>query len=126
MATIHGWFTKYFKSFRKFRQNRLGHNFAFSKKSLFSIVNISFKISRIQFAWFYFAQIVDLVYYPVLVVLKKNPNNSIDDYISYNQNFGSFIYLLIRNIFTIIQNIESTIFCKFLPGYFIYVKAIKK
>lgn len=124
--TLHGYFTKYYKPFRNFRKQRLGHNFAFSKESFLQLLTDGFKVKKIQCGWFLLAQAIDLIYYPLLAKLGKNPNESLDYQITYKKNIFSIFMKFVRNILTLLLNLESQICRNLYRGWFIYVKAYKK
>lgn len=126
MQTLHGYFTKYIKSFRGFRKRRLGHNFAFSHESFLQLLAPRFNILKIQSGWFFLAQAIDIFYYPLLAKLGKSPDENIDNLIAYKKNVFSKIMKLARSVVTLLLNLESYVCRNLYRGWFIYVKAYKK
>lgn len=124
--TIHGQLTR-FRRFRSHRKERCGHNFAYSKKSFLELVRKpGFKIESLALDWFYFAQLVDIFYYPILQLMGKSPEFTLEQLSFKDNSFNSRAIRILRTFFTILQNIESAL-TSFMPiGFFAYIKARKK
>jgi ubiquinone/menaquinone biosynthesis C-methylase UbiE len=123
-STIHGQLTR-FKSFRKHRENRCGHIHAFSKSSLLGLIRkAGFKIEKVSYDWFYFTQAVDVIYYPLLALTGKGPEFTLKQY-SQGKTLGAKAAKYLRTVFTILENIESTLTRKFPVGFFVYIRAKK-
>lgn len=124
LSVIHGLFTK-FKFFRAHRLKYLGHIHAFNKKTLRRLIKRpGFKIQSEKYGWFYIAQLIDIAYYPLLVLLNRRPEENLGVYSKQNGLMPS-VMKISKNILSLIQNIESSI-NNFPVGFFVYVKAIKK
>lgn len=126
LTTIHGLLTR-FKFFRNHRKNRCGHNHAFTKKSLTELVEkAGFRVERIVLTWFYFAQFVDVIYYPLLALSGKGPEFTLKRFSRKRQSFFAKVIWNLRATFTILVNLESTL-TGFIPlGFLAYVKAKKR
>jgi len=117
LTTLHGWLTLWPK-FRRHRKERCGHNFAFSKKSLLSLLKQSgFKIESVTLDWFYLTQLIDLLYYPILQSLGRPPEFNLEE--------SAGLVHTIRKLAILVQNIESTLTLSIPLGWFAYVKAVK-
>lgn len=100
-TTIHGWLARLPK-FRQHRKERCGHNYAFSKKSLLSLIKQSgFKIESVTLDWFYLTQLIDVLYYPILQSLGRPPE--------FNLEGSSGMVQPIRKLAIILQNLESAL-----------------
>lgn len=124
--TIHG-FLSHFKFFRNHRKERCGHNFAFSKKSFLKLIKKNgFNIELVNTTWFIFAQIIDIIYYPILEYFGNKPEETINKYISDNINFTSKLLKYLRSIITLITKFESALIKPFNIGFYVFVSAEKK
>lgn len=124
--TIHGQLTR-FKRFRNHRKERCGHNFAYSKKSFLELVKRpGFKIESLTLDWFYFAQLVDIFYYPTLQLMGKGPEFTLEQFSFKDNSFNSKVVRNLRTFFTILENIESVLTLPIPIGFFSYIKAKKE
>jgi len=123
-ATLHGQLTR-FKSFRQHRKKRLGHNFAFSKKSLTQLLNkAGFRVERVVLDWFYFAQLVDTVYYPLVALSGQGPEFTLKKYIAEKSTFSDIVSGF-KKLITLIINVESDLTFNIPLGFLAYIKAFK-
>jgi ubiquinone/menaquinone biosynthesis C-methylase UbiE len=124
--TIHSFFTRFIPGFREMRKNRLGHTIAFSEKDLLKMAKKDgFRIVTRTIDWFYFKQIVDIVYYPFLMFFGKGPEFTVDKLISNKKTFTSKFLDILRSLEAFIENLESELMRGFPYGFFIYVRAKK-
>ena len=126
LTTIHGWLTRYVKPFRNHRKARCGHIHAFSKKTLLKLIKkAGFKVERVNLDWFYFTQLVDVIYYPLLAMTRKGPEHTINHYIRTSRSPSVIILKYIRAGFNLIKNVESTLTDGLSVGFFAYIRARK-
>jgi len=124
--TIHSFFTCFMPGFREMRKNRLGHTTAFSEKNLLKMAKKDgFRIVSRTIDWFYFKQIVDIIYYPFLMFFGKGPEFTVDKLISNKKTFTSKFLDILRSLEAFIENLESELMRGFPYGFFIYVRAKK-
>jgi len=123
-ATIHGQLRN-FSRFRQHRKERLGHNYAFSKKSLVQLLNkAGFEVEKVVLDWFYFAQLVDIVYYPLLLLTGKGPEFTLKKYISDKSTFSDIVSGF-KKFITVIINVESDLTLNIPLGFLAYIVAKK-
>jgi hypothetical protein len=84
-----------------------------------------FRIVTRTIDWFYFKQIVDIVYYPFLMFFGKGPEFTVDKLISNKKTFTSKFLDILRSLEAFIENLESELMRGFPYGFFIYVRAKK-
>jgi len=125
LAVIHGYLSR-FKSFRRHRYEYLGHIHAFSVKSLIELIEArGFRVQDIYRDWFYFAQLVDILYYPLLAFFNRKPEETLGKKARERTVLG-FVVKYIRGCFQFIQNIESIISYRIPNGLFVFARAIKE
>ncbi|MDP2649505.1 MAG: methyltransferase domain-containing protein [bacterium] len=126
MTNIHGLLSK-FKGFRKFRYKYLGHIHAFSRKSLKQMIEGGgFEINKNDFSWFYFSQIIDILYYPLLAVLGKGPEFSLNEFGKKGKNIDNIFVKYLRYSLGLIENVEDIVTAKIPIGFFDFIIAHKK
>jgi len=125
LTTIHGQLYR-FEFFREMRKDYCGHYHAFNKKYLEKLFKkAGFKIEKQVFDWFFFAQVVDVFYYPILGLFGKGPEFNIRSYVFKNNSFSAKVLRIIRDVVTFILNTESRLTRAIPLGFFTYVKARK-
>jgi len=124
-TTIHGQLTR-FKAFRRHRRERCGHIHALSKKSFIELVESGdFKVEKVVLGWFYFAQIVDIFYYPIVSLSGKGPEFTLNKYINTNDSLLGRLTSFVKVVFTVLENIESE-FTRNIPlGFMASIRARK-
>jgi ubiquinone/menaquinone biosynthesis C-methylase UbiE len=126
ITNLHGLLTKYVKGYRKHRKDRLGHNYAFTKKSLYFLIkNGGFEIENISLDWKYFAQIVDVFYYPLLQLLGQNQEFSFGNLARRKPSLKQKLAKYSRMGLYFLQNLESILTKNFPYGFFAYIEARK-
>ena len=127
ITNLHGLLTKYVKGYRKHRKDRLGHNYAFTKKSLSNLLeNGGFRIESIVFDWKYFAQIVDVFYYPLLQILGQSQEFNFGNIARGKPSLKQKLAKYTRMGLYFLQNLESILTKSFPFGFFAYIEAYKK
>ncbi|OGM15464.1 hypothetical protein A2V56_00710 [Candidatus Woesebacteria bacterium RBG_19FT_COMBO_42_9] len=125
MANIHGFFSK-FKDFRKFRYEYLGHIHAFTRASLKKMIEGGgFRVKKIDYSWFYFSQLIDILYYPLLKILGRGPEFSMNEFGKKRNKINNVFVKYTRYFLGIIENVEDIITAKIPIGFFEYIVAYK-
>lgn len=124
-TTIHGHLNK-FKAFRKHRREYLGHIHTFTKKRLFSLIKSpGFKITEVNYDWFYLSQLIDIAYYPLLKLIGKGPSFSLQSYAKNSNSISAKAVKYLRNTVSFFERLESIITYKIPLGFFAYIRAVK-
>lgn len=123
--TIHGQLTRRVKSFRMHRRKRCGHITAFGRESLFDLLrNCGFKIKSVELDWFYLAQLIDVLYYPLVSFLGRGPEFTLKKYSGQGKMFSKLVGLS-GKLFWFVINIESVLTDNIPIGLLAYVEAKK-
>lgn len=126
LLNIHGFFSL-FPSFRRHRLKYLGHIHAFNRYSIQALIKKpGFKVASVVLDWFYFSQLVDILYYPFIALVRKGPSFSLQNFGSKNTSPMQKAVKKIRTSFIFLENLESFLTLNIPIGFFSYVKAIKK
>jgi ubiquinone/menaquinone biosynthesis C-methylase UbiE len=127
ITNLHGLLTKNVKGYRKHRKDRLGHNYAFTKKSLSNLLESGgFRIESMVFDWKYFAQVVDILYYPILQFLGQGQEFNFGNIARRKPSLKQKLAKYTRMGLYFLQNLESELTKKFPYGFFAYIEAYKK
>ena len=125
LTTITGYFNK-FERFKKLRRKYLGHLHPFDRKSLPELIEKGgLKVKRTTYDWFYLYQIVNLLYYSLVALLKREPNYSVRKYSHDNKGVLARLLELLRRFLVVVDNIESEITRPLPSGFFATITAEK-